>query len=78
MGPLLAQSAGLRIGAFDDKAELQQLELGPSKQTLAKAFCYFGVMAMKPTSLNDLPAALEGKPSGVYPAASGNGSFAVT
>ena len=36
MGPLLTQSAGLRIGAFDDKAELQRFELPTSKQSFAE------------------------------------------
>ena len=30
----LAQRAGLRIGAFDDKAALQEFELGAQKRTL--------------------------------------------
>jgi len=38
MGPLLTQSAGLRIGAFDDKAELQRFELPTSKQSFAEVF----------------------------------------
>ena len=33
MGPILAQSAGLRIGAFDDKAEFQEFEQTNQKPT---------------------------------------------
>ena len=36
----LAQSACLRIGAIDDKAELQEFEIGAQKQTLTIA-CQF-------------------------------------
>jgi hypothetical protein len=63
---LTSSQRSYTTGALLDKAEFQHLDLGAQKQMLTIAFCYFGVVAMQLTSLNDLPATFAVKPSRIY------------